>query len=134
MAQADHHVFLAGDALRVGRAAACLVGTICDDCGAKAFPPAEVCCECMSERMSELELSTRGNLYAFSVVHVAPAGWKVPYIAGYVDLPEGVRVFGHVVNADPERLRMDTPVALTTAVLGCDEAGLSIESYAFEPA
>ena len=48
--------------------------------------------------MSECKFGTdSGSLYAWSVVHVAPKGWNVPYIAGYVDLPESVP-FAHIVG------------------------------------
>ncbi|MEX2454294.1 MAG: Zn-ribbon domain-containing OB-fold protein [Rhodospirillaceae bacterium] len=127
------HPFLAGDAVRLasdGRAR--LYGTGCNDCGTKIFPPTPVCPECMSENVSEIELSGEGTLYSWSVVHVAPKNWHVPYVAGYVDLPEGVRVFTHVVGADPGSLSMDMQVALTTAVLG-EEDGTPVESYAFTP-
>jgi len=109
-----------------------LIGLECGDCGTKAFPPAPVCPECMSENVGDLELSDRGSLYTWSVVHVAPRGWNVPYISGYVDLPEGVRVFAHIVGADPAELEMDMDVELTTAVLGANENG-PVESYAFTP-
>ena len=33
-------------------------------------------------------------------MHVAPAVWQVPYVIGYVDLPEGVRVFGKIAGTD----------------------------------
>lgn len=126
--------FLAGDAVRIAAdGKPRLIGCACRDCSLKAFPPVAVCSDCMSENIDEIELSDTGTLYAYSVVHVAPAGWDVPYIAGYVDLPEGVRVFTHVTNTDPDSLRMDCPVSLTLAVLGTDENGDAIESYAFEP-
>jgi|MDTA01.2.fsa_nt_gb uncharacterized OB-fold protein len=124
---------LAGDAVRVETdGGAKLVGIVCGDCEAKVFPPVPVCPECMSENVSEIELSDQGSLYTWSVVHVAPKNWKVPYTAGYVDLPEGVRVFAHIVGADSNKLEMDMPMFLTTAVLGQDEAG-PVESYAFTP-
>lgn len=124
---------LDGNALRVGAdGTPTLIGMSCGDCGAKAFPPAPVCPECMSEKISDIELSQTGSLYTWSVVHVAPKGWNVPYIAGYVDLPEGVRVFAHIVGADPEALEMDMDVMLTTATLGENEDG-PVESYAFTP-
>ena len=130
----EEHPFLAGEAVR--RAAdgtARLIGTECGDCGAKVFPPVHVCPACMSENVRETELSTVGTLYSWSVVHVAPKNWHVPYIAGYVDLPEGVRVFTHVVDAEPDALEMDMAVRLTTAVLG-EADGEPVESYAFTPA
>ena len=132
MTENVRHTMLAGEAMRIDdRGSPVLLGSRCEDCGARTFPPARVCPECMSENMAEVELSNVGSLYAFSMVHVAPRGWKVPYIAGYVDLPEGVRVFTHVTNADPEHLEMDMPVQLTTAVLRHDDE--AVESYAFEP-
>ena len=109
-----------------------LIGMACDDCGAKTFPPAPVCPECMSENVSDIDLSQTGSLYTWSVVHVAPKGWNVPYIVGYVDLPEGVRVFAHIVDAEADALEMDMTVGLTTATLGENENG-PVESYAFTP-
>ena len=127
------HVFLAGDAVREAEdGTPQLIGTVCDDCGTKLFPPSHVCPECMSENVSEIELSHEGTLYSWSVVHVAPKSWRVPYVAGYVDLPEGVRVFAHIVGADPASLRMDMAVELTVAEL-FEEAGAPVESYAFTP-
>ena len=111
-----------------------LVGSACRACGARAFPPVPVCPECLSEDLAALALSRRGTLYSFSTVHVAPRGWRVPYVAGYVDLPEGVRVFAHIVDAAPEALDMDMPVELTTAELGVDADGAVLASYAFAPA
>ena len=131
----DAPVLLAGDAMRVADDGnPRLVGIVCGNCGARAFPPAPVCSECMSEDVRELELSPEGSLYAFSVVHVAPAEWDTPYIAGYVDLPEGVRVFAHIIDADAGALEMDSPVQLTTARLGTAGDGAPVESYAFRPA
>jgi len=84
-----------GDVAWVGseprlRAARCL------DCDTRVFPAATVCPSCNGERMAELPLSDTGTLYAFSTVHIAPAMWQTPYTIGYVDLPEGVRVFGKI--------------------------------------
>ena len=129
----EDHPLLAGDALRIDAAGApCLVGSRCGDCGTTAFPPVPVCSECMSENVADTDLATAGTLYSWSVVHVAPRGWNVPYTAGYVDLADNVRVFAHIVGADAESLSMDMPVVLTTAVLGEQDDG-PVESYAFMP-
>lgn len=127
-------LFLAGDAVETDRdGSARLVGGACGSCGAKIFPPVAVCPECMSEDMARIGLSTEGTLYSWSVVHVAPKGWKVPYIAAYVDLAEGVRVFSHIVGAEPGALRMDMTVKVCTARLGEEADGRPIESFAFTP-
>ena len=124
---------IAGDAVRIeadGRPT--LIGSECADCAARLFPPVALCPECLGESLEPLALARSGRLYSYSTVHVAPRGWAVPYVAGYVDLPEGVRVFAHVVDAD-DRLAMEMEVELTTAVLGADGDGVPFSSYAFRP-
>jgi uncharacterized OB-fold protein len=124
---------LAGQALRIDDTGyACLIGSHCSDCGACLFPPVSVCSECMSENVGDIDLATDGTLYSWSVVHVAPKGWNVPYIAGYVDLPNKVRVFAHITGVAADTLLMDMPVSLTTAALG-EKDGAPLESYAFTP-
>jgi uncharacterized OB-fold protein len=125
---------LAGEALVIDeRGAPTLIGSACKACGQRVFPPVRICPECLSEDVASLRLSREGVLYSWSTVHVAPKEWRVPYVAGYVDLPEGVRVFAHIVG-DAKRLRMDAKVRLTVAELGRDAAGAPVTSYAFEPA
>ena len=126
---------LAGDALQIDDAGRpTLIGIQCGDCAAKVFPPTDVCPDCMSENVDRLALTPDGTLYSWSVVHAAPKGWTVPYIASYVDLPEGVRVFAHIVDADPAKLSMDMAVTLCVRELGVDETGAPVTSYAFAPA
>lgn len=137
MAQAAEHseayVLLAGDSVRnESDGSVRLVGGRCSDCGTLFFPSAPVCPECMSEAVLAADLASNGTLYSWSVVHVAPKGWNTPYIAGYVDLADGVRVFAHITDTDASALEMDMPVSLTTAVLG-DDDGVPVESYSFTP-
>ncbi|MBT5051259.1 MAG: Zn-ribbon domain-containing OB-fold protein [Rhodospirillaceae bacterium] len=126
---------LAGDAVKRGADGAVrLLATECNDCGKWVFPPTDVCPECMSENVAPVTLSERGTLYSWSVVHAAPKGWTLPFVAGYVDLPEGVRVFAHMVDVDPDSLVMDMPMEVCMATLGTDESGAPVESYSFVPA
>jgi uncharacterized OB-fold protein len=110
-----------------------LLGSECADCGKHLFPPAEVCPECLSENLADLALGATGTLYSWSVVHAAPKGWNLPFIAAYVDLPDDVRVFTHIVDADPASLSMDMPVSIVVATLGTQEDGAPFESFAFTP-
>jgi uncharacterized OB-fold protein len=87
-----------------------LCGAQCAQCATRIFPAAPVCPACNSENMQPLPLANAGTLYAFSTVHIAPAAWETPYTIGYVDLPEGVRVFGKVEGA--AQLAPDARVAV----------------------
>ena len=127
-------VNLAAHALETGtNGAPHLLGSRGADCVTLVFPPVDVCPDCMSENVERHRLANRGTLYSWSVVHAAPRGWTVPYIAAYVDLPGDVRVFTHLVRADAAKLAMDMEVELCVAALGEDENGAVVESYAFAP-
>src|SRR5262249_3647837 len=73
-----------------------LKGGHCASCGQLSFPFAAICCFCQEERMEPVRLARAGKLYAFSVVHAAAKGWRVPYVLGYVDLADGIRVLAHI--------------------------------------
>jgi uncharacterized OB-fold protein len=111
-----------------------LIGAACAECAKRVFPPAPVCPDCMSENMERVALSREGTLYSYSLVHAAPRGWRLPFVAAYVDLPEDVRVFAHIVECDPQTLEVDMKVALCAAILGEDETGAALEGFAFRPA
>jgi uncharacterized OB-fold protein len=86
-----------------------LVGSRCESCDAVYFPRRLVCFECRSVQLQDRLLSRRGVLYSWTTVHVSSSR-AVPYAVGYVDLPEGVRVFTSLDDRD--RLEFDQLVQL----------------------
>jgi uncharacterized OB-fold protein len=105
---------LAADHVRAAAGGIALIGQTCNDCGKSLFPRTGVCPACQSVNLADSEMPQRGVLYSWSVVHVAPKPWATPYVIGYVDLPNQVRVFSHIGGA-PEDLRVDMPVRLQPA-------------------
>jgi len=89
-----------------------LVGSQCQDCGFKLFPPSTVCPDCLSEKIIPLRVGTVGKLYCYTKVHIAPPSWVVPYFIGYVDFPEGLRVFGKIEITRENDLFVDMPVTV----------------------
>lgn len=110
------------------RGAARLRGTECRDCGMKVFPVTDVCPGCLSANLRALPLGGAGRLYSYTTVHVAPPGWETPYVVGYVDMPEGVRLFGKVKARDPGALAIDMRVEVKVVAAG------DRYRYYFEPA
>ncbi len=97
-----------------------LVGMHCTSCGAMAYPFQAVCPICMAEdAVAETDMPTTGTVYAFSTVHAAPKKWRLPYTVGYVDLPNGVRVFSHL---DPEGLSVGAAVYASTGIVSGEAA------------
>lgn len=110
-----------------------LLANRCQNCSYLSFPPSTVCPECWGEDQDAVPLSRSGNLYTYSVIHIAPKGWKVPYIIGYVDLPEGVRIFTHISTDNPDDLQVDMPVRLDIGPIKLDEQGEPVNGFRFVP-
>jgi uncharacterized OB-fold protein len=114
--------------------APCLVGARCHDCAKVWFPSAAICPSCRSQAIDRAPLSRAGRLYAWSRLHVAARGWAAPYVLGYVDLPEGVRVLAHIAVDDPAALRPDMPVAFRATAPAVNAEGQEVIHFVFAPA
>lgn len=88
-----------------------LKGSISRSTGSRAFPATNVCLESGARDMEPISFGPRGTLYSFSVVHVS-ATKPTPYIIGYVDFENGLRVLAEVRADVSTDLVCDTPVEL----------------------
>lgn len=108
-----------------------LIGCVCEACGNRMFPFALVCPVCMSEDMARAAMPREGSLYSFTVLHVGPNTWKRPFVVGYVDLDNGVRVFSHLRGTE---FQIDQPVELAVAEIGKTVDGTPIMTSVFQQA
>lgn len=109
-----------------------LQGSRCGKCNTAAFPHHSVCPTCGHDRdQAAIELSDTGTIYTYSVVHVAPKGFRTPYVTGYIDLPEGVRLFGQI-DEKPSDVKIGETVAVMLGPVRTDEAGRTVLSYTFK--
>lgn len=113
-----------------------LVGTKCSNCGAVDFPPRTVCPHCGRKsigRMGRYQLTGRGRVVSFTVVHEAPRSMEAmkPYILAIVELEEGVRVTSQVVDCEPSEVGIGMPVEATFRKLG-QEGDSGIIHYGFK--
>jgi uncharacterized OB-fold protein len=122
-------VLLAGRALKFGAdGQAILVGGRCADCGAQMFPQPPVCPTCMSENILEEEMPRCGKLYSYTVVYVGPKKWFKPFAVGYIDLPNGVRVFSHLLGTS---FSVDEQVMVDVADVGVEADGAPMRTFVF---
>jgi uncharacterized OB-fold protein len=61
---------------------------------------------------------------------VAPKGFPVPYVVGYVDLDDGVRLFGQVDGRASE-LSIDQNVVVVLGPIRTRNDGTQVVSYRF---
>ncbi|HEY8524645.1 MAG TPA: OB-fold domain-containing protein [Acidimicrobiales bacterium] len=88
----------------------------CGACERFVHFPASSCPTCgRGDGLSFEPVSGRGVVYTYSVVHrtFAPGfDDRVPYVIAWIDVPEqpGLRVFGNVLDCDPDDVRIGMPV------------------------
>ncbi len=79
-----------------------LVGEQCPHCGHYIFPPRDVCPECAAEAKTTFQFSGKGEIYSYTTVQDAPAGFEeqAPYILAIIKLDEGPMVTAQITDVD----------------------------------
>jgi uncharacterized OB-fold protein len=116
-----------------------LEGHKCGACGATFLGERTVCSKCGArDQMSPVTLPTKGELYAYSIVHRSFPGIEVPYVSAVVDLEDGTAIKGNLIGVepDPEKIPFGMPVEVVfdDALGRKDKDGNSYLSYFFKPA
>ena len=126
---------LKGARLRLGESPA-LLGSRCQQCGEHFYPPRYVCLNCYHEGLEEVALSTRGELYTFTIARAALPGTLMtpPYVIAQVRLPEGVSVATVLTDVDPETVRIGMPLELVVEKASVDSEGNDVMTFKFRPA
>ena len=113
-----------------------LVGEECKACGAKLFPPRDVCPECTEPAYEPYIFSGRGEIYSHTTVYNAPEGYQdyVPYAVALVKLEEGPLVTAQLTDVQPEQVEIGMPVEMVTRkVREFGEDGIILYGYKFRP-
>lgn len=90
-----------------------LVVQRCSGCGAFRFPPRELCSSCLTTDATWTEVSGRGEIFSFNVMHQVyhPAfADEVPYAVVVVKLAEGPKMVSNLVDCAIDEIRIGMPV------------------------
>lgn len=113
-----------------------LTGNECKNCGANYFPPRIVCKKCGRDmKMVEKTFKGTGEVLSFTTIRVPPDTFKdkAPYIVGVIQLDEGPKVEGHIIEAE-KKVEIGTKVKAVFRKMYVDgEEGLIYYHYKFEP-
>jgi benzoylsuccinyl-CoA thiolase BbsA subunit len=85
--------------------------------------------------MEEIGLSNHATLYTRTVVHIGVKGFETPYILGWVDLPEQVRLVTQI-DFDPQKaseLHSGHKLELVIGKLRSLPDGTEIVGYKYRP-
>jgi len=121
---------------RIRRQRYSLVGEVCEKCGARLFPPRDVCPECSQPAATPYTFSGRGIVYSYATVYQAPEEFEeyAPYNVALVKLEEGPLVAAQLTDVDKEELKIGMPVEMVTRKIKEEgEDGLIVYGYKFRP-
>ncbi len=110
-----------------------LIAGRCKACGKYTFPKYYACPFCFSDDLEDAPLSPTGILHSFTIVRRSMPGYPVPYALGLVNFPEGVRVMAQIETTNPEKLKLDTKMEVTTGIIRKSKDGKDVISYKFRP-
>ena len=113
-----------------------LVGEVCTHCGAKIFPPRDVCPECHDPAYEPYAFSGQGEVYSFTTVYNAPEGYGdyAPYAVALVKLAEGPLVTAQLTDVAPEQVEIGMSVEMVTRkIREFGEDGVIVYGYKFRP-
>ena len=90
----------------------------CTSCGAVIAPPSGSCYSCGKNTMEWTDISGKGKLVSFTVIHISPDEFveETPYYVAIVELAEGTRVSARLLGFDPlkpEEVKLGIDVQLT---------------------
>lgn len=114
-----------------------LVGEVCPHCGAKLFPPRDICPECAGPAKTPFQFSGKGTVYSFSTLYSAPKGFEAyaPYVVALVKLDEGPLVTAQITDVDRDAVHIGMAVEMVTRKVREDgEDGVVLYHYKFRPA
>ncbi len=91
-----------------------LVAQRCSDCGVVRHPPRPMCPHCGSLATEVTELSGRGSVYSYALLHHPqnPA-FEYPVRAALVDLEEGIRMVTNLVGMETAEIEIGMMVTVT---------------------
>jgi uncharacterized OB-fold protein len=109
-----------------------LVGFRCKSCSHVLPPLTIVCYHCSGGDLEKLPLSRVGTLYSYSIIHQPHKHFSVPYFIGYVDLPEGIRIFSPLKQKEGRAFQVGMEMELVVEKLW-DQDGDEIIGPKFQP-
>jgi uncharacterized OB-fold protein len=99
-----------------------LVLQICKDTGRFQHYPRPVSLFTGSRNLDWQAVSGKGEIYAFTVIRVPGPGLegRLPLVVATVQLDEGVRILGNILNTSPEKVKIGQRVEVCWDHLSID--------------
>ena len=108
-----------------------LKGYRCKNCNQLDFPKLQMCPSCWGKEFEMVPLSRKGVVYSATDNYVGQQGMKPPYVFGYIDLPEGLRIFAQF-EAEVGTIECGDDVEVVEGIIRMNRDGVPVKSYKFK--
>ena len=110
-----------------------LIGSKCQACGQVLFPAQPVCLNCLSADVKTMHLSREGQLYTYTTVYMASEHFPPPYAVGWIEMPEGLRIFTQIRGWQAQPLKIGMKMQMSVEPLWQDGDN-EVIGFVFRPA
>ena len=108
----------------------------CAPCDLKFFPPRLVCPECGNQELEATKIAEQGGLLTYTIIRVPPSQFKdqSPYAVGIVELDDGVKLTGQIVDCPFDDLKSGMRLKLEfRKMFDVGHSGIICYGYKFVP-
>ncbi|MBD3414223.1 MAG: transcriptional regulator [Candidatus Aminicenantes bacterium] len=108
----------------------------CEKCKKKFFPPRLICPKCGNRDLAKAKIADKGKVLSFTIIRVPPSPFKdqAPYAVGIVELKDGVKIMGQIVECDFKDLKVGLPVKIEFRKMFKEgHSGILCYGYKFVP-
>jgi len=101
-----------------------MLGVRCETCNTPYFPKRSICPKCRRKgKLHEGQFSGMGAVYTYTEVISPPEGFEdqVPYILAVIELDEGVKLTGQIVDAHKDDVKIGSRVSPMFRVIQRDD-------------
>jgi uncharacterized OB-fold protein len=110
-----------------------LVAGKCGRCGRLSFPKRQICPDCFDRgEVEEIDLSAKGTLASYTIVRRSARRDADVQALGYVDTPEGLRLFAPLLGTESDRFRIGCPLELVFEEQQAED-GIRVTTFKYRP-
>ena len=108
----------------------------CTHCGKIHLPPRPLCDKCFHQAFTWTEISPKGKLLTYTVIHIAPPQFQdlAPYAVGIIQLENHTKLPGMITNLPQEQLRIGINLTVDFTACTATQPWPQWPRYCFKPA
>ena len=107
----------------------------CLKCGKIHLPPRPLCDNCYSTEFQWLQISGKGKLVTYTVIHVAPQQFQnlTPYAIGIIELENDLKIPGMIQGLTQEQLKIGMELNVDFSTCSTPQQWPHWPRYCFKP-